>query len=263
VYFNNHNLFKYLFKSITQDEKQLYIDNLIHNKFNSNSYNIKEHNKQLVESAHHQRTNINSRIINTFFIYLLERRDRKNESKLKRANLIIEHDSKLNHTYVQETSETTSVKRRYLKVKVKNIGNAIANSCSAKLTFMETDSTIHRKPVLEDRTLIWDNKKEHRKIGIDDYALLYIVFSQDTFQTTQHDNGIVLSDDDKIYAKICTLDSFNSKSRFDVSFAEDGFSIGKAHFKLVVKNHYGESVEAVLKIDVTSDWHELLMEKVS
>jgi hypothetical protein len=184
VYFNNHNLFKYLFKSITQDEKQLYIDNLIHNNFNSNSCNIKEHNKQLVESEHHQRANIISRINNTFFIYLLERRDRKNETKLKRANLVIEHDSKLNHMYVQETSETTGIKRRYLKVKIKNTGNAIANSCSAKLTFIETDSTIHRKPVFEDRILVWDNKKQYRKIGIDDYALLYIAFSQDTFQTT-------------------------------------------------------------------------------
>jgi hypothetical protein len=49
---------------------------------------------------------------------------------------------------VQETSETTGIKRRYLKVKIKNTGNAIANSCSAKLTFIETDSTIIGNPCL-------------------------------------------------------------------------------------------------------------------
>jgi hypothetical protein len=128
---------------------------------------------------------------------------------------------------------------------------------------MESNSTIHRKPVYEDRILIWDNKKQGKKIGIDDYALVYIAFSQNTFQIPQFANGIRLHDDDKIYAKICTLNSFNNIAPPNISFAEDGFSIGDAHFKLLVRNENGEYVEGIFKIHVTNNWHELSMEQIS
>ena len=140
------------------------------------------------------------------------------------------------------------------------MGQGVAESCSARLTLIDVLSTVRRKPVLEDGKLIWDNKSEIRKIGVGDDALLYVAFSQDTFQNPQSADGVVLQNDDKIYAKICTNNSFNNINPSDISFAEDGFSIGDAFFKLVIRNIHGEFVSIILKIHVSDTWNKLSME---
>jgi hypothetical protein len=151
-----------------------------------------------------------------------------------------------------------------LKITIYNRGHAKAENCDATFTLIKHNSTSKLQPSERDKNIVWDTGEYYRNIGAKKgKAVLYVVFSQDTFAMQQTDSVAGnRSDEDKIYAKVCTLNSLNHSDTATLAFAEDGIGKGETYFKLFVKAITGESVERTFKIDVTNNWHELSMEQI-
>jgi hypothetical protein len=155
--------------------------------------------------------------------------------------------------------------RKYLRLVIYNRGRAKAENCYGILTLIKHNSTSKLQPSSGDKYVLWDTDENYRFIGAKKgKAILNIVFSQDSFIKPQTDpiKGN-LSEEDKIYTKISTLYSLNHLDPTINLVAEDGIGIGDTYFKLSVNPITGESVEAVFKVHVSNNWHELSMEKVS
>lgn len=112
---------------------------------------------------------------------------------------------------------------------------------------------------------MWDNGDIYRTIGAKSgRGVLNIVFTQDDSSTPQfHKGGRQLLENEKIYAKISTINSINFDSPFSViGYVDDGLSIGNTTFRLRINTIHGESVEAILRIVVTNKWNEITLEKI-
>jgi hypothetical protein len=180
-----------------------------------------------------------------------------------KPKLSIDYNPNYHDLCVQEADMPFGNKRRFLKVIIRNTGWQVAENCEASLT-LENTTNIARPPSTEPKRLIWDNNQEHRTIGArNGDAVLYIVFSDNSFTNPQFDNGKNLPDDRKTYAMIATIGSFANVNPSYIPFVQDGIGIGNTNFKLVVKVTNRAYAEQRFKIHVNSNWHELSMERIS
>jgi hypothetical protein len=180
-----------------------------------------------------------------------------------KPKLSIDYNPNYHDLCVQEADMPFGNKRRFLKVIIRNTGWQVAENCEASLT-LENTTNIARPPSTEPKRLIWDNNQEHRTIGArNGDAVLYIVFSDNSFTNPQFDNGKNLPDDRKTYAMIATIRSFANVNPSYIPFVQDGIGIGNTNFKLVVKVTNRAYAEQRFKIHVNSNWHELSMERIS
>jgi hypothetical protein len=154
--------------------------------------------------------------------------------------------------------------RKYLKIIIQNKGRDVAQNCEATLTLIPNDSTALILPSPAEKNLAWDTGENYRTIPAKNgKAILNVVFSQDTFISPQKELTKDVEETKKIYGKISTIHSLNFLDTNSIQFAEDALRIGDTYFKLVVKVITGQITECVLKVSVTSNWHELAMERIS
>ena len=100
-----------------------------------------------------------------------------------KPKLHIDYNQDYHDLCVQEADMPFGNKRRFLKVIIRNTGWPIAENCEVSLILENTTNTA-RPPSKEPKRLIWDNNQENRTIGaINGYAVLYIVFSDSSFQS--------------------------------------------------------------------------------
>lgn len=167
-------------------------------------------------------------------------------------------------TCVQEADEPNGIKRKYLKVIVKNTGKGIAEGCEASLTFEKTTNP-KRPPSIEPKNLHWQRISRGNIIGaLNGDAILDIVFSQNSLDNPQQDgtSNTLVPDIQKTFALISTKRSLDNYNPHEIPFVQDGVGIGETDFKLVIKDKMGDYVEKKFRIKVTSNWHELSMKEI-
>jgi len=174
---------------------------------------------------------------------------------------VVEDEASNQDTSRPEAPIKNGTLRKYLRITIHNKGRERAENCDAVLTLIKHNSTSILQPSQERKRLVWDTGENHRTIGArKGTAFLDITFSQDSFSISQRDpNKPEVPQNEKIYAKVSTMNSLNNLDVSNIFFAEDGIGIGTTYFKLLVKTITGESTEAVLKITVTDNWHDLNM----
>jgi hypothetical protein len=187
--------------------------------------------------------------ISSFFIYRKEQQNRKREKIATLPNLIIVYEPHIStDTYCPARSYEINYKKDYrklLRVAIKNEGGGVATQCKARLRILNNSTNF--SPSLEAKTLQWDSISINEDIGVKDFAILDIVFS-DSREVAQRKRAYVSTP--------------HNLSNFIYPQIEDGFNIGDYEFELVVKTIDGISVTNNFKVHVTDKWDEISMEKI-
>jgi hypothetical protein len=69
------------------------------------------------------------------------------------------------------------LQRKYLKIAVENTGGGVAEDCKATLRVLNFNPSNARHPSKDPKTLLWDTDEITLDIGINGFAMLYIVLS--------------------------------------------------------------------------------------
>lgn len=120
---------------------------------------------------------------------------------------------------VNSNGISTGIKRKYLKVLVKNTGDATAVKCKAELKILQTNDKAEQRHPSDTKTLCWDGEiTKYMNIGKKkDKEFLHIVFADSNFEQKH------LAGDLDIYAVASTKESLHTISS---TRAQDGFGIG-------------------------------------
>ena len=104
---------------------------------------------------------------------------------------------------VNKDGISSGIKRKYLKILVKNTGSAIAVKCKGELHVLRTlDNTEKRHPS-DIKKLCWDGQEtKYMDLGKKgDKELLHIIFADSNFEEKHHNGGL------DIYALASTKES--------------------------------------------------------
>lgn len=174
--------------------------------------------------------------------------------------LAIEFDKDDTNTFtpslelISTDNRPTGIIRYYLKVRVRNIGDAIATRCRAKLNVIRSKpSTRHPS---DTKLLCWDSEPSRFvDIGADDDELLQIVFTDSDFKGKHATGGI------DMYALASTIESLYPKGNF--IRAQDAFGIGEFDIRIVVRDEGGNYAKAAYKLNIKEPDTPFTLELVS
>jgi hypothetical protein len=137
------------------------------------------------------------------------------------------------------------VKRKYLRVGVENTGRGYAEKCMAKLRVLENNSDEKENPETEPKILQWSTEKNIKEdiSARTGFSVLNVVFSEEKSK----------------FAFVGTQMSLNGP---DLPRKEDTFGIGNFVFELVITTLHGYTTSVKFRLNVTSEWRELSMQKI-
>jgi hypothetical protein len=259
ILMNNVNINDFIIAHENATKPQ--VSNNIHPYFYSNyvrSLLLSQRNKSITTSIRYRKpttdNSYSSRCrsgYSSFFIYRQEQQDRQREKTESQPNLIIEYeptaypDIYCPAKRYQAIGIGNWITRKYLRVGIRNEGGGVASQCNARLRILNNNTNF--SPSLEPKTLQWDSKSINEDIGVKNFAILDVVFSDSierekkAFVSTPFNLDVINILDTKI---------------------EDGFHVGDYEFELVVKTIDGISVTNNFKVHVTDKWDEISMEKI-
>ena len=159
-----------------------------------------------------------------------------------------------------------TILRRYYKVVIENNGKSVAQNCEATVNLIPERSNAPVLPSPYEKTLVWDNKSTSRRINARGKALVYLVFTQNSWNTVkQHTlverSFVPIPADQLIVGKIATPNSLNDESMTVINFQEDALRKGDNYLNFHVQSEDGYSDDAVFKIRVGTDWRSIEIER--
>lgn len=224
-------------------------DNRIYNPYlRSNSNNRKQY-RELSSCRVYLRRGL------TFFIDHFQQREREIKH---RPILSIIHDPEVSPaTYTPASTFTYRIDneegrfdRKFLKIAVENTGEEVAKNCKARLRILRPYPENTRIPSDEPKPLLWDSGSTTEDISPEDFAILYVVLADERDFLTK----------DNYFALVTTPHTINNLWNIR---AQDGFGLGNFHVEVVVTPQTGESIRAIFRIQITANWRELSMIRVS
>lgn len=198
--------------------------------------------------------------LGAFFIYRKEQQDKKRER--------IENQPRLNIIYEPVVSPATYcpnrsspnprhlgqiIHRKFFRVAIENNGGGIAYQCNARLRIL--DNQPFGTPSLEVKQLQWDSLRINQDIGVNDHAIVDVLFSDDREFRDRVNMEL---------AKKAFVSTPHNLEKENINFPqmEDGFNVGDYKFELVVREMYGTSSRVVFIAHINNNWEETSIEKI-
>jgi hypothetical protein len=128
---------------------------------------------------------------------------------------------------------SSGIKRKHLKILVRNIGNATAVKCKGELSVLRTIGNTEQRHPSDIKKLCWDDEEtKYMNIGKKgDKEFLHIAFADSNFEQKHLAGGL------DIYALASTKESLHPT--VPITMAQDAFGIGDFEVEL---NVIGEDV---------------------
>jgi hypothetical protein len=147
------------------------------------------------------------------------------------------------------TGHSIGLSRKYLKVLILNIGNAVAHRCKAELRLKAKEGTSW-VPDSRQMVLIWNGPSQQIDIGAKvGREPLMVLMSDSRLQT-------VTPERDKPYVLAATFESYTNEVMIRM---QDALGYGEYEGTLTVSCDEGVSDTKVFDIQVGNDWHNLDM----
>lgn len=154
---------------------------------------------------------------------------------------------------VSEGGQKLNITRRFIRVVVKNAGQGVAEQCKATLKITKWDPQT-RAPSKEAKPLKWESGSYYQDIGARGGSeILHVILSDSRFE-------VPAATSENYHALVSTPDTVNN---LNIIRAQDALGIGDFEFELMVRARSGQFVMAAVRARITTDWRNLLLERLS